>query len=193
MKVPIERLIYSATIPPTKQFIKSIENYDKIMPVVVTPQGDNFLVHIGNRSVAALKSLGKTEVECVISDLEGPVLALLGNLQRSENSIADAEAIVELMESGWSKEDIVENLGIPMYKIYPLLNLHNNLIPELKQKIADGTMAVEAGRLATKLPKDKQLELSENEKITIAAAQSAKRSEQLMLLDLDSITIPITF
>ncbi len=144
MKVPIEKLIYKVTVPPSKQFIESIRKFDKIMPVVVTPQGDNFLVHVGNRSVAALKSLGKTEVECVISDLGGPVLALLGNLQRSSNPVAEGCAIQDLLDEGWSKEDIVENLGIPMYKIYPLLNLHNNLIPELKQKIADGTMAVEA-------------------------------------------------
>ncbi len=58
MRIPIDKLIYSTQLPPDKTLIKSIEKFDKILPIIVTPEGDRFRVYIGNRSVAALKILG---------------------------------------------------------------------------------------------------------------------------------------
>ncbi len=77
-----------------------------------------------------------------------------------------------------------------MHKIYSRLRLLDNLVPELKQKIAEGKMSCEAGRIATNLSRDEQRNLAENEKVTISDARAARRTIQLTLLDLESVEVP---
>ena len=191
MKILLENLICPDTIPPKDSFIRSIETYGQIDPIKVISLGDKFLVKDGKRRVASLKQLGKTEVEAIVVDLDGPVVTVLGNLQRSPNPLAEAKAFQELLELGWSQDDLSENLGISKSKVYWRLKLLN-LIPELKEKIISGQMGSAAGEIASKLSREDQENLAQNEKVTLAATQSARRNEQLMLLDLDSITVPKT-
>ncbi|MBC8462421.1 MAG: hypothetical protein H8D67_30995 [Deltaproteobacteria bacterium] len=190
MKIPIDKLIYSSQLPPDRTLIKSIEKFDKVLPIIVAIEGDRFRVHIGNRSVAALKLLGQTEVEAIISELDGSILTLIGNLQRSDNPIAEGEAIQSLLDNGWTKEEIRDHIGIPLHKQYGRLRLLHNLIPKLRKKIADGKMSCEAGKIATNLSKSEQEELAQEDKITISRAKSARRTKQLTMLDLESVTIP---
>ncbi len=191
MKVLMSNLICPDTIPPKACFVRSIETYGQIDPIKVVPLGEKFLVKDGKRRVASLKQLGKSEVEAIVVDLDGPIVTILGNLMRLPNPIAEAEAFQELLDSGWSQDDLSENLGISKSKVYWRLKLLN-LLPELKEKITSGKMGSTAGEIASKLSGEEQENLAQNEKVTLAAAQSARRSEQLVLLDLDSITIPKT-
>ena len=192
MRIPLDCLVSFETIPPKASFILSIEKYGQRDPIKVVRVGDQFLVADGRRRVAALKQLGETEVEAIIiNDLDAPIVTILGNLQRDRNPLAEAEAFRELLDGGWNQDDLSGNLGISKSKIYWRLKLFD-ILPELKEKIIRGEMGIVAGEIASKLSRDEQEKLAQNEKVTIAAAQSARRSEQLILLDLDSITIPKT-
>ncbi len=191
MKIPLDQLLSFETIPPSKGLIKSIERFGQRVPILVVSIAGKFRVEDGKRRVEALWQLGGTEVEAIVSDdLDESVLTLLGNLQRSENPIAEGEAIQALIENGWTKHTIAKDLGIPQLKIYSRLRLIHNLIPELKKKIANGKMSCEAGRIASSLSRSEQVNLAINDKVTIGQARSARRMEQLSLLDLESITIP---
>ena len=192
MKLLISQLLCNETLPPSKEFVQSIEEFGQSKPiqVVKTLIEDKFLVVDGERRVAALRLLGKTEAEAIISgDIPPSILTLLGNLQRSQNPIAEGLAIQTLLDEGWTKEDIVRKIGIPAGKVYSLLRLIQ-LIPALRGKIAQGKMSLEAGRLATNLTVDEQEQLALSDKISIKATKAVKRHAQLELLNLDSITIP---
>ncbi|MBC8459260.1 MAG: ParB/RepB/Spo0J family partition protein [Deltaproteobacteria bacterium] len=194
MKIPLSELLCNKTLPPSKELVNSIKEFGQRVPIqvveVIEEEDKQFLVMDGERRVAALKLLGETEIEAIISDdISPPVLTLLGNLRRSQNPIAEGYAIQNLLDENWTKEDVVERLGIPLNKIYSLLRLIQ-LIPALQQKIALGKMSIEAGRIATNLTHEEQEELAQNDKISIKDVNLVKRHAQLELLDLETITIP---
>jgi len=190
MKILLSELLCNETLPPSKELVNSIKEFGQRVPIQVIETDEGFLVMDGERRVTALRLLGETEVEVIVSDdVLPPVLTLLGNLQRSQNPIAEGLAIQALLDEGWTKEDIVKRLGISLNKIYSLLRLLQ-LIPVLRQKIATGKMSLEAGRVATSLTHSEQEELAQNDKISIKDTQTVRRHAQLELLDLETITIP---
>ena len=96
---------------------------------------------------------------------------------------------VDLLKNSYL-EEIRDVLGISLHKIYSQLWLYNNH-PDLKQKVIDGKMSCEAGRLTARLTWIEQKnQLVGMIKSLFSKVQSTRRVNQLALLDLDSITIP---
>ena len=140
MKIPLGNLLPFETIPPDKSLIESIVRFGQLVPILVTQIEDKYEVRDGKRRVEALRLLNRNEVDAVLYEVDNNILTLIGNMQRSNNPIAEGEAIYALLNQGMTKEEIRDVLGIPLYKIYSRVWLYSNLHPDLKQKIIDGKM-----------------------------------------------------
>lgn len=85
VNIPIDRII----VPPGHREVDNIEPYIRSMrdvrllaPIVVTPQGEEYLLVFGNRRLQAAKALGCTHIPAIIRDFD-PLHAELARIDEN--------------------------------------------------------------------------------------------------------------
>jgi ParB-like chromosome segregation protein Spo0J len=124
--------------------------------------------------VAASIQAGLEEIPAVILEEGGPEVTLLAHATRSENPVAELEAIRELQQRGLSEKEIARAGYSSVARIRRLAKL-NRLAPELAEKVEAGEIAPGVAFQVASLPHQEQRQLLvEGEKVTAETVRQAK-------------------
>ena len=174
MKIPINRL---KTCPINSEIyrdsdvgdlVNSIGEVGLLQPIVVTPEN---IIISGHRRFKAIQSLGWTQVEVEVKEVEEdsiPLYVVLFNQSRNKVASELIREIMVLMDSQWigqgnwnrGKKDqmitfgnwrdkVSKDIGISQTKIQKLLYIYQNQ-PELIKYIDDDRMTIHSAWLETK-------------------------------------------
>lgn len=128
------------------ELITTVASVGILQPLLVTdgPKSGQYYVIDGHRRLASAKAAGLEKVPCeVITSEEAAHAKLLSNLDRKQLSPLDqCRTINELKEIGYDNISIGNILGISRYQVERRLRL-NNLIPDLKEKLQDGSIPID--------------------------------------------------
>ena len=124
----------------------SIRQHGLLQPLVVSPDGDDYVLVAGERRLAAVTSLGFEEVEAKVRTRDALDQALVQfdeNDKREDlNPLERAEAIQGLLELGLSVEDVPARTGYPGEVVSASLSVL--ALPEqLRQAYALGELELE--------------------------------------------------
>jgi ParB/RepB/Spo0J family partition protein len=184
LQIPISQL----HIPPGTKvragLLKSIREKGVLTPILVqrndgaghesTPNSAGYRVLDGRRRVAAAVQAGLEEVPAILLEEGGPEVTILTHATRSENPVAELEAIRELQRRGLSEKEIARAGYASLGRIRRLAKL-NRLAPELAEKVASGEIAPGVAFQIAGLPREEQHQLLvEDEKITAKTVRQAK-------------------
>ncbi len=160
----------------------SIRAQGVVQPLVVTPDGDGYVIVAGERRWRAAQRAGLTEVPVVVRQIDGDQqlleLALVENLQRADlNPIEEAEAYRGLGQGfGLSHELIGRQVGKSRAAVSNALRLLK-LPPEIQDMLRDGRLSGGQARPLAALPADEALRLGER---AARDGLSARKLEELV-------------
>jgi ParB family chromosome partitioning protein len=125
--------------------LKSIREKGVLTPILVQQNGGNasivrYKILDGRRRVAAAIQAGLEEIPAILLEEGGPEVTLLAHATRSENPVAELEAIQELQRLGLSEKEIARAGYSSLARIRRLAKL-NRLAPELAEKVQAGEIA----------------------------------------------------
>ncbi len=135
---------------PRKQFdaaaleelADSLRRRGVLQPVVVRPDGDGYLIVMGERRYRAALLAGLEEMPAIVremSDEEVFLAALTENIQRANLDAGDeAEAYQGLLTRGHSVRSIAEQLAISPARISKVVRVHQD--PTLSEAVSSGMM-----------------------------------------------------
>ncbi len=135
---------------PRKQFdaaaleelADSLRRRGVLQPVVVRPDGDGYLIVMGERRYRAALLAGLEEIPAIVremSDEEVFLAALTENIQRANLDAGDeAEAYQGLLTRGHSVRSIAEQLAISPARISKVVRVHQD--PTLSEAVSSGKM-----------------------------------------------------
>jgi len=100
-------------LPNIEELADSIRVHGLLQPVVLRPLDDGFEVVAGHRRLAAVRTLGWSEIPAVVREVddgEAFLLTLVENLQRSDLSAREESGALEALvrERGWSTRQVAE-------------------------------------------------------------------------------------
>ena len=161
----------------------SIKQVGLIQPLVVRRSGGGYELIAGERRLRAVKSLGMTQVRCMIengiADADLPVMAVVENLQREDlGFFEEAEHYAALIERfGLTQEELGRKIGKSQSYIANKLRLLK-LPEELRGAIAEAGLTERHARAFIRLDSD----ALRREAIERAAAGrlSVKETERLV-------------
>jgi ParB family chromosome partitioning protein len=121
-EIPLEKVAPNPQQPRQKfaadaleQLASSIRRHGVLQPIVVSRNGDGYLLVAGQRRVLASRLAGRTTIPAVIREdvTERLELALIENLHRSDlNGLEEARAYRMLMETyGLTQQQVGERVG----------------------------------------------------------------------------------
>ena len=163
------------------ELAQSIKLYGVIQPILVTKNGDRYMIVAGERRFRASKLAEKKTIPAIVkdfSDNEVKEIALLENIQRQDlNPIETARAMKELMDTyGWTQESLADRLGKSRPNVANILRLLN-LCPEVIELIEKGKLSAGHARsLVVVTNPEVQLKLAEqvvNSKLTVRDMENA--------------------
>ena len=163
------------------ELAQSIKLYGVIQPILVTKNGDRYMIVAGERRFRASKLAEKKTIPAIVkdfSDNEVKEIALLENIQRQDlNPIETARAMKELMDTyGWTQEALADRLGKSRPNVANILRLLN-LCPEVIELIEKGKLSAGHARsLVVVTNPEVQLKLAEqvvNSKLTVRDMENA--------------------
>ena len=127
----------------------SIRQHGLLQPIVVSPDGDDYVLVAGERRLAAVTSLGFEEVEAKVRTRDALDQALVQfdeNDKREDlNPLERAEAIQGLLELGLSVEDVPARTGYPGEVVSASLSVLS-LPEQLRQAYALGELELAEAR-----------------------------------------------
>lgn len=106
LHLPISQLAISPGTKVRARLLKSIQEKGILTPILVERNGAGYKILDGRRRVAAAIQLGLEKVPAVLVEGGGPEITLLAHGTRSENPVAELEAICELQRRGLSEKEI---------------------------------------------------------------------------------------
>jgi ParB family chromosome partitioning protein len=132
-------------IPPGTKvragLLKSVKMRGVLTPIIVSPQSSGgYIVREGRRRVKAAIEAGLETVQAVVLEDGGPEITILTHATRSENPVAELEAIQEMQRSGMSEKEIAAAGHATVSRIRRLAKL-NHLVPELAEKVGAGNIS----------------------------------------------------
>ncbi|MDH3522251.1 MAG: ParB/RepB/Spo0J family partition protein [Acidobacteriota bacterium] len=163
------------------ELTESIRAQGVVQPLVVTPQGDGYVIVAGERRWRAAQRAGLTEVPVVVREIAGDQqlleLALVENLQRADlNPVEEAEAYRGLAQGfGLAHEEIGRRVGKSRSAVSNALRLLS-LPPEIQDMLRDGRLNVGQARPLATLPAADALRLAER---AARDGLSARKIEEL--------------
>ena len=174
VNLPITQLPVSPGTKVRARLLKSIREKGVLTPILVQPNGAGYKILDGRRRVAAAIRAGLEEVPAILVEGGGPEITLLAHATRSENPVAELEAIRELQRRGLSEKDIARAGYSSLPRIRRLAKL-NRLTPELAGKVEDGEIAPGVAFQIASLPLEEQNRLlADEEKVTSKTVRQAK-------------------
>jgi ParB/RepB/Spo0J family partition protein len=183
--------------------LKSIREKGILTPILIRRNGTGFLILDGRRRTAAALQIGLEQVPAILLEDGGPEVTLLAHATRSENPVAELEAIQELQRRGLSEKEIARLGYASLGRIRRLAKL-NRLAPELAEKVQAGEIAPGVAFQVAGLPPQEQRRLlaegSEDQAcspVTAKAVRQAKYARQqaavTALPELVEQAKPVTF
>jgi len=165
-------------IPPGTKvragLLKSVKARGVLTPIIVSPQSSGgYIVREGRRRVKAAIEAGLETMQAVVLEDGGPEITILTHATRSENPVAELEAIQELQRSGMSEKEIAAAGHATVSRIRRLAKL-NHLVPELAEKVGAGNISANLAFEIASLPPGTQRALLDEEAITAETGRQAK-------------------
>jgi ParB family chromosome partitioning protein len=174
INLPLSQLPISPGTKVRARLLKSIREKGVLTPILVQPNGAGYKLLDGRRRVAAALRAGLEEIPAILVEEGGPEITLLAHATRSENPVAELEAIRELQRRGLSEKEIARAGYASLGRIRRLAKL-NRLAPELAEKVEAGEIAPGVAFQVASLPQEDQHELlAEDEKVTAKTVRQAK-------------------
>jgi len=165
---------------PSPSMVRSVQRLGVVKPVVVVEKpGGGYELRDGRRRVLAAREAGLAKVRAVVytrDDVRPEVLTLTLNAQRSDNAVAELDALRALLKVGASEADIARDTGMPVGTIRRRLRLASIMSEPLWQAVKKGDVAVAVAEAVAKLPpaaRDRINDLLE-EKGSVSAADVAQ-------------------
>lgn len=195
-EIPIETVLdqaRAAGLPPTPQFVETVEALGVIQPVIVEERGPGrYRLCAGRRRVLAAHEAGLERIDAKVypeGAVTPEVLTLIENEHRSPNRLADLGALERLLQQeGVTMDVICKELKLNRASVEKSLTLLN-LIPPLRDAFQNGNIAPSVALKAAKLSHEQQHllldPLEENGRITgpdvreVKEARKAQRSAEL--------------
>lgn len=137
---------------------ESIRTHGVLQPLVVRPDGEDFILIAGERRFLAAKRAGLPAVPVVIRDVPEPAayeLSLVENLQRSDlDSVEEARAFAHLVEDfDYTHEEVANRVGKSRSAVSNTLRLLE-LPPEILELITRQFLSSGHARALLSLPTD---------------------------------------
>jgi ParB-like chromosome segregation protein Spo0J len=148
--------------PRYKTILASVKEVGLVEPLVVHPakgsQG-RYLLLDGHFRFYAMKELGLTEAECIIStDDEGYTYNARVNRL---NPIQEHKMITKAVQNGLQPERIAAALNMPLRVVYSSMSLLNGIHEEAADLLKDKAIAPKTIRLLRKVKSVRQIEMAE--------------------------------
>jgi ParB family chromosome partitioning protein len=130
---------------PLAELVASIGEVGILQPVVVRPDGDTYLLIMGERRLRAARAAGLERIPAIVRDTADDDLlrdALLENLQRVQlNPLEEAAAYQQMLEDfGCTHEDLSRKLGRSRPQITNTIRLLK-LPPAVQRRVAAGVLS----------------------------------------------------
>ncbi len=134
----------------------SIQEHGLIQPLIVTQQGDHYILIAGERRWRAAQQAGLAIVPVIIKEAtpqEMLELAIIENIQRADlNPLEEAYAYQQLIDDfGLIQEEVAKRVGKGRSTVANLVRLLN-LPPNIQQAVSDGEISGAHGRALLPLP-----------------------------------------
>jgi len=187
IQIPCTQLQPPAGTRVRASLCKSIRERGILVPILVTREGERYRILDGRRRVAAAQQLKLEVVPAILVERGGPDITILAHATRSENPIAELQAIQELVREGLGEKQIAQAGYAELGRIRRLTRL-NRLAPELAEKVEAGQIAAGLAFQIAGLSLEAQRRLAGEEKITGAKVREAKTvRRQAALPDLTAL------
>jgi len=142
-----------------KELADNIKNQGLLQPITVRLQGDKYEIVCGERRYRACSLNEAENIPCIVKEMtdeEAFDAMITENLQRKDvDPMEEAFAFSQLVAQGKTTEEIALRFGKSKRFVQERIKL-GKLLPELKQKVTDGDMAVGAAFIICKLTEDEQ-------------------------------------
>lgn len=169
-RLHLKSLIVTDKLPPSVEFISSVRKFGILQAILVRPattvnQKDGmYFVLDGRRRVLAAKIIGLKDVPALIvtdsSVLDGHVMTLEAQSQRSDNPISEYRAIKSLLSEGYTEAGIKDALGVSVDRMHKMLTL-DVLDETILAGVQESKIAVTTAMKMAKLSKPYREELAE--------------------------------
>jgi ParB family chromosome partitioning protein len=137
----------------------SIRLHGVIQPIVVTRNGDGFIVRAGARRLRASRRAGLSDIPCRILDADGPKaeeIALVENIQRKDlEALDEAYAYRRFLDQGRTLDELAATVQKPKRHVHECLRLLD-LIPEAQDLLARGILPIDYALPLARVPAERQ-------------------------------------
>ena len=150
------------TISRYQTIVASIKEIGLVEPLMVFPQKKppgNYLIVDGHLRYHALKELGITEADCIVS-LDDESFTYNSRINRV-SPIQEHAMIMKAIKSGVSPERIAATLKLKVDRVRETMNLLNGVHPEAVEIMKDKQITRSAIRLFRKVTALRQIEMAE--------------------------------
>lgn len=203
---PILPETFTDALPPDNDLVNSIITHGMVQPIIIAEYSDGTRkLKAGRRRVWASREAFKLLMEFDKADIAGRVKhmpamvypdadhisaafwTLLDNYQRSDNPLAELDAIREIirenhLQSNGGYQALAHAIGADKNYVKRLLNTWGKMPEPIIESIRDGRTAIGVATSITKLKEEQQRELvrslEKNKTITGADVKAVKRVQQ---------------
>ncbi|WP_272575817.1 plasmid partitioning protein RepB C-terminal domain-containing protein [Providencia sp. PROV273] len=139
-----------------KSIFSSVKEIGIIEPLVVYPEGEDFILLDGHLRLLALKNLGKVDTLCLISTDDE---SFTYNKQINRlTTIQEHKMLVKAIERGVSTELIAKTLNVNIESLKTRVNLLNGISKVVVTKLADKQVSKDIFRILRKMKPERQIE-----------------------------------
>lgn len=139
-----------------KSIFSSVKEIGIIEPLVVYPEGEDFILLDGHLRLLALKNLGKVDTMCLISTDDE---SFTYNKQINRlTTIQEHKMLVKAIEHGVPTELIAKTLNVNIESLKTRVNLLNGISRVVVTKLADKQISKDIFRILRKMKPERQIE-----------------------------------
>ncbi|MEY1238045.1 plasmid partitioning protein RepB C-terminal domain-containing protein [Providencia manganoxydans] len=139
-----------------KSIFSSVKEIGIIEPLVVYPEGEDFILLDGHLRLLALKNLGKVDTMCLISTDDE---SFTYNKQINRlTTIQEHKMLVKAIERGVPTELIAKTLNVNIESLKTRVNLLNGISRVVVTKLADKQVSKDIFRILRKMKPERQVE-----------------------------------
>lgn len=160
--LPIRKIKSPHNLRRYQAIVKSMREVGMIEPLVVHPQKDKsgtFILLDGHLRLLALKQIGKTVAECIISN-DDECFTYNARINRLP-PIQCHKMIVKAIRNGVNPERIASALDMPLNVVRALIELLDGVTEEAANLLRDRNISEKGIRLLKKVKPLRQIEIAE--------------------------------
>jgi ParB/RepB/Spo0J family partition protein len=142
-----------------EELAASIREHGVIQPIVVTPNGDGFIVRAGARRLRASRLAGLLVIPARVLDADeakAEAIALVENIQRTElEALDEAFAYRRFLDQDRTLDELAATVQKPKRHVHERLRLLD-LIPEAQDLLARGILPIDYALPLARVPAERQ-------------------------------------